>query len=161
MGKFLLSLLFNTFLLALACVVAGCGGGGNSSASGTTTVTVATTTTVPVTTSVGVTTTTTVPVTTTSSVTTTVPSDPLNNWHWRNPLPQGNTLNGVTYGNGIFVAVGDAGTILTSADGITWTSGTSGTNSNLYGVAYGNEQFVAVGGRYDRVGTNPWNTHVP
>src|SRR5512136_2088465 len=45
-------------------------------------------------------------------------SDPLDNWHWRNPLPQGNTLQGVTYGNGTFVAVGENGTILTSPDGV-------------------------------------------
>jgi len=67
----------------------------------------------------------------------TVPSDPLNNWHWRNPLPQGNPLNGVTYGNGAFIAVGAGGTILTSADGITWTSNTSGTAKSLNGVTYG------------------------
>ena len=40
-------------------------------------------------------------------------SEPGEEWEWRNPLPQGNTLNGVTYGDGQFVAVGDAGTILT------------------------------------------------
>ena len=56
-----------------------------------------------------------------------------------------NFLHGVTYGNGIFIAVGGDGTILTSADGITWTSRTSGTTSNFYGVTYGNGTFVAVG----------------
>lgn len=35
-------------------------------------------------------------------------------WTWQNPLPQGNTLHGVTYGNGLYVAVGEWGTILTS-----------------------------------------------
>src|SRR5208283_803656 len=78
-------------------------------------------------------------------------------------------LNGVTYGNGQFVAVGTSynvngngsdtwsDVILTSPDGITWTSaalpsGTCGTSTNssvteagLYGVTYGNGQFVAVG----------------
>jgi hypothetical protein len=34
------------------------------------------------------------------------PSDALNDWHWRNPLPQGNSLFGITYGNGTFIAVG-------------------------------------------------------
>lgn len=48
-------------------------------------------------------------------------ADPLDNWHWRNPLPQGNWLNGITYGNDTFVTVGDSGTILTSPDGIEWT----------------------------------------
>ena len=31
-----------------------------------------------------------------------------------------------------FVAVGDSGTILTSSDGTTWTSRTSGTSNELY-----------------------------
>jgi hypothetical protein len=34
-------------------------------------------------------------------------------------------LNGVAYGNGLFVAVGDFGTILTSPDGVNWTVRTS------------------------------------
>ncbi len=58
------------------------------------------------------------------------------NWHWRNPLPQGNTLAGVTYGNGTFVAVGFPGVILTSPDGVMWTSRDSGTFSSLSGVTY-------------------------
>ena len=57
-----------------------------------------------------------------------------------------NTLNRVTYGNGIFVAVGDSGTIFTSTDGENWTVRTSGTNHTLNGVTYGNGIFVAVGG---------------
>ena len=44
-----------------------------------------------------------------------------------------------------FVAVGKNGTILTSADGITWTSRASGTTNHLTGFDYGNSIFVAVG----------------
>jgi hypothetical protein len=51
----------------------------------------------------------------------------------------------VTYGNGLFVAVGKGGTILTSPDGVNWTARTSGTRNDLYGVTYGNGTFVAVG----------------
>jgi hypothetical protein len=58
---------------------------------------------------------------------------------------RGNDLRGVAYGNGLFVAVGDRGTILTSPDGVNWTERTSGTNW-LFGVTYGNGTFVAVGG---------------
>jgi hypothetical protein len=64
-------------------------------------------------------------------------------------------LNSVAFGNissqGLFVAVGYNGIILTSPDGSTWTSRTSqnpnGTllNLSLYGVTYGNGLFVAVG----------------
>ena len=42
-----------------------------------------------------------------------------------------NDLNSVTYGNGLFVAVGDGGTILTSQDGVSWTQRTSGTYNTL------------------------------
>jgi hypothetical protein len=46
---------------------------------------------------------------------------------------------GVTYGNGIFVAVGRGGTILTSTDGVNWTQQTWEwpTSNDLYGVTYG------------------------
>jgi hypothetical protein len=57
-------------------------------------------------------------------------------------------LNGVAYGNGTFVAVGDDGIVVTSPDGVTWTERNSGTNSNFYAVAYGNGTFVAVGYAY-------------
>lgn len=41
-------------------------------------------------------------------------------WHWRNPLPQGNTLNATAYGAQTYVAVGDAGAIIISPDGTNW-----------------------------------------
>ena len=55
-----------------------------------------------------------------------------------------NGLYGVTYGNGLFVAVGDDGAILASPDGVTWTARTLG-GKGLHGVTYGNGLFVAVG----------------
>lgn len=45
---------------------------------------------------------------------------PLDIWTWRNPLPTGNQLNAITYGKGLFVAVGANSTIVTSSDGINW-----------------------------------------
>jgi phage terminase large subunit-like protein len=57
----------------------------------------------------------------------------------------GNPLYGVAYGDGLFVAVGDRGAILTSPDGVTWTPRTSGTDDSLYGVTYRDGLFVAVG----------------
>ncbi len=39
-------------------------------------------------------------------------------------------LNGITYGNNTFVAVGERGTVRTSSDyGATWDNGTRGTTS--------------------------------
>ncbi len=67
-----------------------------------------------------------------------------------------NDLNGVTYGNGLLVAVGKDGIILTSPDGVTWTRRASPTSNPLYDVAYGNGLFVAVGrdvGSYGDYGT--------
>ena len=54
-----------------------------------------------------------------------------------------NNLWGVTYGNGIYVVVGD-GTILTSSDGITWIIRSAGGGRR---VIYRNELFVTVGGK--------------
>lgn len=66
-------------------------------------------------------------------------------WHWLNPLPQGNSLAGVAYGNGLYVAVGGGGTILTSSTGSTWQTVASGTQEALNGITYGGGTFVAVG----------------
>ncbi|MEY2879187.1 MAG: hypothetical protein RLZZ15_1567, partial [Verrucomicrobiota bacterium] len=54
-------------------------------------------------------------------------------------------LLSVTFGSGMFVAVGDAGRILTSADGKTWTAITSAATKAFRAVAFGSGQFVAVG----------------
>ncbi len=74
-------------------------------------------------------------------------AEPLDQWHCRSPLPQGNNLNGVTYGNGTFVAVGHGNTILTSPDGVNWTRRESDTTKekDLLCVTYGNNTFVAAG----------------
>ena len=72
-------------------------------------------------------------------------ADALDNWQWRNPLPQGNTLSSVTYGNGIFVALGEGGTILDSPDGVNWTSANSGPTTTFSSVAYLTGTFIAVG----------------
>ena len=55
-----------------------------------------------------------------------------------------------TSSTSIFKAVGYSGTILSSPDGITWTSSTwdsqnYGTSKNLSGITYGNSKFVTVG----------------
>jgi len=54
------------------------------------------------------------------------------------------SLNAIVYGNGLFVAVGDNGTIVTSPDGETWTLRTSGTTDRLPAIAFGNGHFVAT-----------------
>jgi hypothetical protein len=77
-------------------------------------------------------------------------ADPLDQWQWRNPLPNGGILWSTVYANGRFVAVGDDGARAVSADGTDWTYGNCGAVSgldyyNLACIAYGNGKFVAVG----------------
>jgi hypothetical protein len=89
---------------------------------------------------------------------------PFDAWTWRNPSTTGNTLTAVAYGDGLFVAVDNSGSILTSPDGIVWTDQFIGTNT-LTGVCFGNHSFVAVGGEaagdgvavaWSDQGSNPW-----
>src|SRR6185503_2186049 len=59
-------------------------------------------------------------------------------------------LYAITYGGGMFVAVGDINefgnaTILTSSDGLTWTLGSAGMPGLLTAVTYANGMFVAAG----------------
>ncbi|HEY3853850.1 MAG TPA: hypothetical protein VGO67_05600 [Verrucomicrobiae bacterium] len=62
-----------------------------------------------------------------------------------NPVPTGNNLNAVTYTNGVFVAVGDAGTIATSPDGFAWQLQSLASQNPLNLVVGGNGRFVAAG----------------
>ena len=55
------------------------------------------------------------------------------------------SLGDICYGNGIFVVVGDNGTIKTSDDGIQWTSRNTGVRNILFDVSWGSDQFIAVG----------------
>ncbi len=80
-------------------------------------------------------------------------------WEWVNPLPQGNDLNGVTYGPGMWVAVGDAGTILTSPDAMTWTIREYSAEVDFQAIAWSGLELVAVGGRYNPE-SGRWNAAV-
>jgi hypothetical protein len=70
---------------------------------------------------------------------------PLQEWHWRNPLPQGNRLLNVVAANGTFIALGELGTLLTSTDGTNWVRRECGTTLSLRNCAYGGGQYVVVG----------------
>jgi len=54
-------------------------------------------------------------------------------------------LNGVAFGNGSYVAVGNTGTVISSPDGATWDVQYSGTTESLNTVQFLNGQFYAVG----------------
>lgn len=57
---------------------------------------------------------------------------------WTDVAPAGSTgtFNGVAYGNGVFVIVGDFGMFFSSDDGLTWTRVISHRPGNVYDVAY-------------------------
>lgn len=70
-------------------------------------------------------------------------------WHWASPTPQGSDLVDVTYAETLstFVAVGRAGAVITSRDGLTWSHLDVGLADHFNSVASGPGLFVAVGVR--------------
>src|SRR6185295_1895029 len=70
---------------------------------------------------------------------------PLDSWVRRTVPGPNSALNGIAYGNGTFVAVGDNSFVARSTDGITWTTSTAGAYGTLKRVRFLNGQFVAVG----------------
>lgn len=67
-------------------------------------------------------------------------------WTTRTP---GSSYSGrfsaVRFAAGLFVAVGEAGEVQTSADGVTWTSRNSAAGPTLEGIAYDGTNWIAVG----------------
>ena len=55
------------------------------------------------------------------------------------------TCSDITFGNGKYVVVGWNGAILTSSDGLIWSSRLSGTTQHLVAVAFDGVTFVAGG----------------
>jgi len=88
---------------------------------------------------------------------------PLDRWALRNPLPQPNDLVDVTYGNGLYVAVGINGALVTSTNGQDWLLRQSRTIQELHGVSYGAGHFVAVGKDVILTSTNgrDWHSTYP
>jgi hypothetical protein len=71
-------------------------------------------------------------------------AEPLDHWRLKAPLTREHLLQ-ISYGNGVFVAVGEGGALYTSSDGETWTWRRSGTNQSLRDVVHGGGIFLAVG----------------
>lgn len=74
-------------------------------------------------------------------------SAPLDHWHWVAPLPQGNSLRNIQFINGRFLAVGEGGAVMHSADAANWTVAPKPDDITLLSAAYGNGVYVA-GGAY-------------
>jgi hypothetical protein len=71
--------------------------------------------------------------------------DALDNWQWRIAVPQGNDLTGITYGNGVYVTIGNHATLLSSTNGSDWQVHSLELPKRLAAVTFGNGRFVAVG----------------
>jgi hypothetical protein len=62
-------------------------------------------------------------------------------------------LDHVAFGEGVFTAVGGAGTVLTSPDGVNWTVRRGGVPAQTFSAAAANGTVVTVGGGFNAVGT--------
>ena len=71
------------------------------------------------------------------------PRGPVDRWTWFSPLPQGNELTAIAYGNGRYVAVGVEGTIVVSTNGRDW-SVHSADYGNFSSLAFGDGLFIAL-----------------
>jgi hypothetical protein len=60
----------------------------------------------------------------------------------------------IAYGNGQFVMVGLGGTMLTSADGMSWNQRSSGTTNHLSTIAFSGNRFVVGGDEVLLTSTN-------
>jgi hypothetical protein len=84
-------------------------------------------------------------------------------WKWT-ARSSGTTVDliDVEWGNNLFVAVGNNGTIVSSSDGVQWNTEISGTTHNLRKVLWAGNQFVA-GGDSGTIITSPdgkiWTDH--
>ena len=66
-------------------------------------------------------------------------------WSIQSPSGLTDAIWGVTYANGTFAAVTSLGKVLTSADGLAWSSQTAAQGTLLESIAYGNGTWVIVG----------------
>jgi hypothetical protein len=84
-----------------------------------------------------------------ANATSTAQASPGKRWH---PQTSGIEFNmrDIVWSGSLFVAVGHGGTILTSPDGLSWTSRTLNVHQrldqHLRGIAWSGSQFVAIGG---------------
>lgn len=67
------------------------------------------------------------------------------NWNNASSVGYANPWLSVAYGNGVFVAVAQASTHITSTDGFTWTGRNTNMSGNARSIHFSNGQFVVVG----------------
>jgi hypothetical protein len=71
------------------------------------------------------------------------PRGPVDRWTWRSPLPQGNELTDIAFGNGRYVAVGDDGTVVVSTNARDWSVHTA-DYGDFISIAFGDGLFAAL-----------------
>lgn len=71
---------------------------------------------------------------------------------WTRRYHGGEELRDVAYSSGRYISTGDAGTILTSTDSVTWNSVASGVSVNLHSVTAGPSGFVVAGAAANSTG---------
>jgi hypothetical protein len=71
------------------------------------------------------------------------PRGAIDRWTWRSPLPQGNELTEIAYGNGRYVAVGVEGTIVVSTNGRDWSVHTA-EYGNFSSITFGKGLFTSL-----------------
>jgi hypothetical protein len=77
-------------------------------------------------------------------------ANPLDTWVEIDRPQQTGALKTVEFGNGLFVAGGEGGSIITSPDGATWTTRDSGVTDTIWGIKFVNGHFFAhVHSRYN------------
>src|SRR6267142_2457508 len=87
---------------------------------------------------------------------------PSSQWHWQNPLPQGNNLRGASFvDTNTGTVVGEYGTIVRTTDGgNSWTIQASGTTQTLWAVSFTDlNNGTAVGEGGTIVGTTDGGAH--
>ncbi|MCB1130391.1 MAG: PKD domain-containing protein, partial [Verrucomicrobiae bacterium] len=68
-----------------------------------------------------------------------------NGMSWTRRLLSGEYLYDIAYGNGVYIAVGDGGTMWRSTNGTSWSPVATGVTQDLPGVTFGNGIFMVVG----------------
>ncbi len=64
---------------------------------------------------------------------------------WLSPVPDGNNLNAIAFGNNIVVAAGNGGALLKSTDGTTFVPQALDVRFQINDIVFANNTFVAVG----------------
>ncbi len=72
------------------------------------------------------------------------PALALDQWQWSIPLPRSEDLLSAIFGNGVFVAVGESGTILTSSDAQNWRDQSLLTRTNIPAIAFASGRFMML-----------------